>query len=141
MPELREAELVRLADLAGRARVASHAGLAGPAGRSAAHAAELHELGAGAGGSAVRAAGARARRKHRAMLAAAVLAVLCGLHCAWPDRAAFDAFTQDVRAELAALPRSVPRAPRFVSGAEVLDALPDLGGAFRSLATAVESSP
>lgn len=88
-----------------------------------------------------RATSASGSRQRIVVLAAALVIVLCGLHCAWPDRAAFDAFAQDVRAELAALPRDVPRAPRFVTGAEVLDALPDFGGALRSLSTAVESLP
>ncbi|MBK7876039.1 MAG: hypothetical protein IPJ77_09845 [Planctomycetes bacterium] len=74
-------------------------------------------------------------------LAASLAALLLGLHCAWPDRAAFDAFARLGLDQLAALPRSVPRAPRFVSGTQALEALPDLGGALRSFVTVVESSP
>lgn len=86
-------------------------------------------------------AGMQSSAWRAAALAAAVLGSLLAVHCAWPDRAAFDAFARDVRTELAALPRSVPRAPRLVSGARVLEALPDLGGALHSLPNVLESSP
>jgi hypothetical protein len=73
--------------------------------------------------------GPRPRRLgERASLAAAVLIVLAAVAALLPDVRAWRRFRASARAELAALPMHVPRAPRVPAAASALAILPDLDG-------------